>query len=521
MVKRNGSVADYVIVGGGTAGCAVARRLVERSNATVALLEASSRRRFRLPPLLEMARTDRFLHYHKSIPQNALHNRIIDWPAGDVAGGGSSVNAQLYVRGSSRIYDLWSEQAGCRSWSWPSVLPLFKRSESHEQGADPFHGDQGPVRVSDNRCRSSFGRAFITAFEELGVPENRDFNGENQLGAGFTQLTQENGLRLDAWRAYLAPVLDYENLRVHRGARATRLLIEKGRATGVAYATAGGREQVIHAREEVIVCLGTIATPKLLMLSGIGPADHLRKIGVRVKQDLAGVGRNIQDHIAYFVQFTPGNGSPLTPLNLAVGLLEFAATRTGILASNVVETTAFTSSSQAEPEIPDLQFFGSFAAKGAPTNVMFEVANVAPRSRGRIKLAAADPAKPLIIDPNYLDDPTDLRILIEGVKWIRDLVQTKTFTDRYPLIPTRETSLTDDPNELERQIRQVASTDFHPVGSCSIGEVVDSALRVEGIEGLRIADASIMPRIPNGNTQAAVYMIAERAADLVTGRASM
>ncbi len=521
---------DYVIVGAGSAGCVLARRLSDDPSVRVCLLEAGGSDDsvfVRCPAGVAAILPTRIRNWaYETVPQPGLNGRRGYQPRGKMLGGSSSLNAMIYMRGQPQDYDGWAAQ-GCSGWSWREVLPYFLRAENREAGAGALHATGGPLNVARLRSPNPLGAAFIAAAAEAGLPRNDDFNGPTQEGAGEYEVTQENGERCSAARAYLAPVLGRPNLEVLTGAHATRVLFEGRRAVGVAYRR-GGRSEQARAGREVVLALGTFGSPQLLMLSGIGPADELRGLGIEMAHELPGVGRNLHDHPDFvFVYQSPSK----VPLGLSLSgaarvvraIGEWRARRTGMLTTNFAETGAFLRSDPAADR-PDVQLHFVIGIVDDHNRKLHlghgyscHVCVLRPKSRGTVRLAGVDPFAAPLIDPGFLAAEEDLDTLMRGYKIAKRILEAPA------LAPYRGRELytaavnTDD--EIRAVIRTRADTLYHPVGSCRMGTdegaVVDPQLRVRGIERLRVADASVMPAIVSGNTNAPVIMIAEKAADLI------
>ncbi|MBK6005255.1 choline dehydrogenase [Ramlibacter ginsenosidimutans] len=523
---------DYVVVGGGSAGCVLAARLSEDPGVQVALLEAG-------PPdtsvlihcpagLALLAKTGNANWKFATEPQPGLNGRRGYQPRGKVLGGSSSVNAMIYARGHASDYDGWAAE-GNPGWSFAEVLPYFRKSEHNERGADAFHGADGPLNVMDLRSPNRFASVFVEAARQAGYPENRDFNGPTQEGVGLYQVTHRNGERFSAAKAYLAPNRHRPNLQVITGAQATRILLEGRRAVGVAYLQDGVARE-IRAQREVLVCGGALLSPQLLMLSGIGPAAHLRELGIPVVHDLPGVGAHLHDHpdviqVVDAPHLKDLFGLSLTALARVVrGIVEWRRHRSGMLTTNFAEAGGFIRSTPDEA-IPDLQLHfvvGKLVDHGRKTvlghGYSCHVCLLRPRSRGSVRLRSADPLAAPRIDPNFLADPDDVRRLVRGFQVMRTILEQPALAGlRGRELPNSAAAR--DEASIEAFIRNNADTIYHPVGTCRMGsgalDVVDARLRVHGIAGLRVVDASIMPRIVGGNTNAPVIMIAEKAADLV------
>ena len=523
---------DYLIVGGGSAGCVLAARLSEDPSVQVALLEAG-------PPdqsvlihcpagLALLAKNGQANWGFQTEPQPGLNGRRGYQPRGKVLGGSSSVNAMIYARGHRADYDGWAAE-GNAGWSWDDVLPYFKRAEHNERGADAFHGTGGPLNVMDLRSPHRFGPVFVEAGKQAGYPENRDFNGATQEGVGLYQVTHRNGERVSAAKAYLAPNRHRANLQVITEAHASRVLFEGKRAVGVAYRQ-GGRELELRARREVIVSAGALLSPQLLMLSGVGPAAQLQQHGIAVVHDLPGVGSNLHDHIDVVQVVDAPHLTDLFGLsfpgivNAVKGILEWRRQRSGLLTTNFAEAGGFLRSSPEEA-IPDLQLhfvIGKLVDHGRKTvfghGYSCHVCLLRPRSRGTLTLRNADPYAAPRIDPNFLSDADDVRRLVRGFRVMREILSQPALAGFRGRELAHSAAACSD-TEIEAFLRDHADTIYHPVGTCRMGrgplDVVDDQLRVRGLEGLRVVDASIMPTIVGGNTNAPVIMIGEKAADLV------
>jgi choline dehydrogenase len=512
---------DYVVVGGGSAGCTLAARLSEQDDATVALIEAGpvdDLPEIRIPARLGLLfKTHMDWDFH-SEPEPGLGLRRDYLPRGRVLGGSGSLNGMVYIRGHRADFDDWAA-IGLDGWSYDEVLPYFKRSEDNERGEDRYHGAGGPLTVSDNRSGQRLADAWVEAAMQAGLDHNADFNGETQEGVGRYQVTQRDGMRCSASRAFLDPARERPNLTVITDAHATRIGFAGKRATGVEFLRFGELRELRAARE-VILCAGAYQSPQLLMLSGIGPGDHLRPLGIDVREDLP-VGDNLVDHPTVLMTYSTtieGIFGAWTPENLA--LLENEAR--GPLSSNLAEAGGF-ARTRAGLEAPDVQFHAGVSmyvegGLGVQTGHGHGFGpNVAkPTSRGQVRLRSAMPtAKPRIFT-NYLATDEDREAMLAGMRVALEIAEQPAVRDiRREAV---RAPASDSEEDIWAFVRETAQTNYHPAGTCAMGSVVDSRLRVLGVDGLRVADASVMPTIVRGNTNAAAIMIAEKAADLIRGR---
>ena len=520
---------DIIIVGGGSAGSAIAGRLSEDPGLRICLIEAGGTNRdlrVTTPGLMPFSPASSNWAF-ETVPQPGLGGRRGYQPRGRGLGGSSAINAMLYIRGNAWDYDNWAAM-GCAGWSWSDVLPWFRRAENNERGADELHGGDGPLSVSDQHWVNPLSHAFVAAATELQLPENDDFNGPRQDGVGIYQVTQKGGERWTAARAYVDPVRGRPNLAIRTECLVERIVIENGRAVGVAIRR-GGERKTIHARAGVVLSAGAFGSPQLLMLSGIGPAAHLREHGIEVALDRPSVGANLQDHIDYVAGFdTPndrtGFGRSLAGTwAMALAMLQHRRNRTGAMTTPYAEAGGF---DRTRPDLPapDIQYHfvpavlvdhGREKVKGHGFSL--HVCVLRPKSRGTVTLASADPAAPPAIDPAFLSDEDDLIVLREGTRRAHRIIAGAPFR-RYGPVDRTPVDLTDDA-ALDALIRARADTVYHPVGTCRMGgdadAVVDPTLALNGVEGLWVADASVMPQIVSGNTNAPSIMIGERAADFV------
>ncbi len=533
------AVYDYVIIGAGSAGCVLAARLSENPSSRVLLLEAGppdDADEIHIPAALNLLFQTTYDWDFRTTPQERAAGRSIYWPRGRMLGGSSSMNAMIYIRGNREDYDSWRDDYGCTGWGYADLMPYFRRAEDNSRGPSAYHGASGPLSVSDLKHRSAMTRAFVAAARESGLPANPDFNGARQDGVGFYQVTQRDGRRWSAADAYLHPVMARPNLTVATDSRATRIVVEGGRAIGVRYLQ-GTTEEFAVAEAEVLLCAGAIGSPHLLMLSGVGPAAHLREHGIPVAVDSPGVGANLSDHpVVTAMWHTPGSRAlweESSPRNLARWRLRHS----GPLTSNVAEAGGF-SRSRPSLSAPDLQWHAlpspyqrQGLADPSIRALSLLITLVSVGSRGQIRLRTGDPRHKPLIDPAYLSDPSDMEPLIEGIRMAREFASAGSLAKicKAELAPGLDVR-TD--TELRDFIRRDLVTLYHPVGTCAMGgdsrlaaskltSVVDPELRVRGVERLRVVDASVMPAVPRGNTNAPTIAIAEKAADLICGRAPL
>lgn len=521
---------DYIIVGAGSAGCPLANRLSEDPACRVLLIEAGPKDRnpwVHIPIGYYRTMTSALSWGYQTAPDPGIAGRSILWPRGRVLGGSSSINGLVYTRGQPADFDLWRSQ-GNPGWGFDDVLPYFRRSEDQERGGDDYHGKGGPLKVSDIRDKREICDAFIEAAQQIGIPANDDFNAAQQEGVGYFQTTSYRGRRCSAAVAYLKPVRRRRNLRIETGALATQLLFSDRRVAGLAYRQQGQQKTVTVTRE-IILAGGAINSPQLLQLSGIGPAAALQGAGVDVLLDLPGVGRSLQDH--YQTRVVVELNRPISvnsevgnPLRLARVVLQYLAARRGPLTFSAGQVGVFT---RVLPEsaTPDVQVhFIPFSATGLGgrlhdyPGVTVSVCILRPESRGEVMIRNADPLQHPRIQPNYLSTDHDRRVMVEGLKMVRQVTAAPAFRDHVRIEREPGDHCVGD-DDLLAYVRENGNTIFHPTSTCRMGQdagaVVDERLRVRGLSGLRVADCSVMPTVVSANTNAAAVMIGEKCADMV------
>ncbi len=523
---------DYIITGGGSAGCVLANRLSKDPSIKVLLIEAGgpdTSMLFRMPAGFAKMTKGLASWGWSTVPQKHLNGRVVWYTQAKVVGGGSTINAQLYTRGNAKDYDAWETEAGCEGWSYRDVLPYFKRAEDNQRLVNDYHSYGGPLGVSYPVNPPPISFAFLRAAQEAGIPFNDDFNGVVQDGIGHYQLTTRNAERSSTASAYLRPARARSNLTVRLNTPTLKILVENRRAVGVEVGSSGGVE-TLRAEREVILCSGAIGSPRLLQLSGIGPANALAAAGVPVVHDLPGVGANMQDHLdLYAICECTGDHTydrVAQPHRTVWAGLQYLLFKTGPVTSTLFETGGFWYADSAARS-PDIQFHlglgsGIEAGVAAMRNpgVTLNSAFLRPRSRGTVRLASADPAAAPLIDPNYWSDPYDRKCSLKGLELARDILRRPALR---PFVLAER--LPGDGVKSEKDLMQYAyqscKTDHHPVGTCAMGTgenaVTAPDLKVRGMEGLRVVDASVMPFVPSCNTNAPTIMVAEKASDIILG----
>lgn len=525
---------DYIIVGAGSAGCVLANRLSADPSKRVLLLEAGPSDDLlwiKIPAGMTRLFSNKKVNWrYQGAKEPGFNNRTLYCPRGKTLGGSSSINGLVYMRGNSHDYDAWRDE-GNEGWGWSDVLPYFKKSERQLRGGDEFHGATGELAISDVVNPHVASLTFIDSAKAIGIPFNKDFNGAQQYGVGYPQMTMENGVRQSASTAFLAPIRRRTNLEVQVNAHVERILFEGKRAVGVRFAIKGCKQKRDIYGKEIILSGGTIASPQLLMLSGVGPADHLRDHGIDVVHDLPGVGENLHDHayVHFLNQVTPkfSINHEIQGWRLIPHVLQYVGSRKGLLTSAAAQVCCFVKSDPSMVS-PDLQIqFRPFSivvtedGKIVPEKIPVVTAScsqIRPKSRGRIRLNSANPYDDPDILMNYLTHEDDCKALIAGIRWMRKIYAAEPLSQHVVKETMPGNQLQTDEQLLD-YLRKFGQSMYHPVGSCRMGKdqtsVVDSRLRVQGVEGLRVIDASIMPSICSGNTNAPAIMIAEKGADMI------
>ena len=527
---------DYIVVGGGSSGCVTASRLVKDHGARVLLLEAGPADKsmlFRMPAgFFKMLGGSPYLNIYESEPQERLNGRTTKVPQANVLGGGSSVNAMIYMRGKPEEYDEWDAASGGAGWTWRHMLPHYTRLEGNQRHVMPLHGTDGPLKVSDHVYICDMAWIYLQTLQNMGVPFNNDFNSGNQYGVGFMQLTTDHGKRCSAATAFVKPLARDKRLSVKTGAQVTRLLFEGDRCIGVEYAE-GGKLTEVRAAEEVVLTSGSYVSPKLLMLSGIGPEEELARHGIKTRVNLPGVGSNLQDHhevpVSAYTNGKYGYFGDEQGLKMVMNGLQYLTFGTGPVSSNGAETCAFVnpetrgSDSTVKIYCVAMIYLDRDVADVKPDHgVTFTCCLMRPKARGFVKLRSANPADNMIINPNFLGHPDDLRIEIAALRYAREILETRPMSDtvKAEVLPGPDVR-TDE--QLTEFCKRTVKTNYHPVGTCAMGTddnpmaVVTPELKVRGVEGLRVFDASIMPNLLSANTNAPTMAIADKAVALMMG----
>ncbi len=516
---------DYIIIGAGSAGCVLAHRLTADPQIKVLLLEAGGpekKKEIQIPAAFNKLFKTECDWAYETEEQPHLRHRKIFWPRGKGLGGSSSINAMIYSRANAKDHDRWAA-FGIAGWGYQDALPYYKKSEHNERGANEFHGAGGPLNIADLRCVNPLSHLFVEAATKLGFALNADFNGANQEGVGYFQVTQKNGQRHSAAAAFLKPALQRPNLTVKTHAHVVKLLFERDRAVGVEFVQHGQTGQV-RAEREVILCGGVINTPQVMMLSGLGPADHLRALGLPILADLPGVGQNLQDHALIGVEYQCNAPVSLYKSDSIKNILNYLLFKQGPLTSNVAEAGGFIKT-QPGLEVPDIEliFAPTFYMDSGFKNPELHgfamgVVLQHPESRGEVRLRSRDPFAAPVIQPNYFAVESDMATVVAAVKVARAILSSQPF-DPYRGKEWWPGAEARDDAGIAEHVRRTSETLYHPVGTCQMGQdrlsVVDDRLRVHGMTGLRIVDASVIPIHTTGHTHAPVMMIAEKAAELI------